>query len=164
VAHPILEKLSRERESLLSTIEGLEGDSLDRRVGHGWTVREVLTHLANAEEDHCKVIALTVRGDAARLPAEFSLDHHNAQRLSERGYLSLEQILSALSDQRQRTRELFERLNEEQLEMPVRHPALGETTVSKIFRVIGLHERMHLKEIVRALEDGELSQKPVSDQ
>jgi uncharacterized damage-inducible protein DinB len=161
VAHPILEKLSRERESLLATVAGLQGESLGRRVGDGWTVREVLTHLVNAEEDHCKVIALTVRGDTGRLPGTFSLDHHNAQRLQERGELSLEQILAALSDQRQRTRELFERLNEEQLEMPVRHPALGETTVSKIFRIIGLHERMHLKEIVTALEDGELSQEPV---
>jgi uncharacterized damage-inducible protein DinB len=164
VAYPILEKLTRERESLLVTIKGLEGESLDRRVGEGWTVREVLTHLVNAEEDHCKVIALTVRGDAGRLPGEFSLDDHNAQRLSERGQLSLDQILDALSDQRKRTRDLFERLNEEQLEMPVHHPALGETKVSKIFRIIGLHERMHLKEIVTALQDGELSQKPISHQ
>lgn len=151
MGHPTLEKLTRDRERLVALVETLSEEELAKSVDDSWTVRDTLTHLANAEEDHCKVIAVAVRGDPERLPQQLDLNDHNARRLQERGVLGRGELLAAMAAQRERTEALFARVKDEHLELPVRHPALGETTVGKIFRIIGIHEKMHLKEIEEAL-------------
>lgn len=154
VAHQTLEKIAKERQSLLALVADLSEEALDQKHGDGWTVRETLTHLVNAEEDHCRVIAVVARGESERLPTDFSLDEHNRQRLEERGTLALPALLAALAEQRQKTESLFDRLSAEQLDLPAHHPALGETTIGKIFRIIGIHEKMHAQEISAALANG----------
>ncbi len=151
MAQGILEKLAKQREQLIAVVGALPEEAMERAVEGEWSIRDCLTHLANAEEDHCRVIAVAVRGDGARLPASLDLDEHNRQRLAQRGRLERDDILAAMAAQRERTEALFNRLSEEQLELAVRHPALGDMTVAKIFRIIGLHEKMHLKEIEAAL-------------
>jgi uncharacterized damage-inducible protein DinB len=143
----ILETLATKRERLRAVVDGLSEADLDRREGDGWSIREILTHLLNAEEDHCRVIAVVAKGQAHHLPADFALDEHNAQRLAERGHLTGPDLLSALAAQRARTEALFHRLRAEQLDWVAPHPALGDKTLGDIFRVIGLHETMHTREI-----------------
>lgn len=155
MAHKTIERLTASRTRLLNVIERMEASDLDRPAQHdgeaGWTIRQVLTHLLNAEEDHCRVAAVISRGQADRLPSEFSLDDHNQARMVERGTLSRADLLSALAAQRERTLELFRGMDESALEQAGRHPALGEMTVGNIFRIIGMHEKMHLRDIEAAL-------------
>ena len=151
--HPTLTKLAKTREKLLAVVSSLSEDTLDRRSAEGWTVRETLTHLLNAEEDHCRVIAVIARGDSDRLPKNFDLDEHNQRRLTERGHLALAELLDALAAQRQRTDALFNRLSDDQLTLTGPHPALGEMALGDIFRVIAIHEQAHTREI-QALLDG----------
>ncbi|MCB9128377.1 MAG: DinB family protein [Ardenticatenales bacterium] len=152
MAHKILDKLDQQRRETWAVVESLSEEDLARPVDGNWTVRNVLTHLLNAEEDHCRVIAVAVRGEVDKLAAPFDLDGHNQARLEARGALSHAQLLEGLTAQRERTTKLFAEVGEAQLDHEVPHPALGETTVGKIFRIIGLHEKMHLKEIVDALQ------------
>jgi uncharacterized damage-inducible protein DinB len=151
--HPTLTKLAKTREKLLAVVSSLSEDTLDRQSAEGWTIRETLTHLLNAEEDHCRVIAVIARGDADRLPRNFRLDEHNQRRLAERGRLTLVDLLAALAAQRQRTDALFNRLSDDQLTLTGPHPALGEMALGDIFRVIAIHEQAHTREI-QALLDG----------
>ena len=152
VTHKILEKLAREQSALFELVEPLSEAELDVRYGDGWTVREILTHLWNAEEDHCRVIATIVKGDHDRLAGALNLENHNAARLQERGLLSKGEIFAGLAAQRGRTEGLFHKLTEEQLRLEGRHPALGQMTVDKIFRIIGIHMKMHAQEISEALQ------------
>lgn len=154
MTHPLVKKLTDEHEKLVTLVKGLEEEALDRRHGDGWTIREVLTHLVNAEEDHCRVISVVAKGELHRLPSEFNLNEHNARRVAERGHMSRDQLLEALDKQRARTLALLERMDEADMEKEANHPALGEITIGKIFRVIGIHERMHHQDIVAALEAG----------
>ena len=153
MSHRIVEKLAKARAKLLGVVSGLSEEALDHH--HiGWTVREILTHLLAAEEDHAKVITLIARGDTHRLPTHIERDEHNAMRLSQQGQLTLEQLLTKLAAQRQRTVALFERLNDnDQLDIIGRHPILGEMSVGKIFRIIALHEQEHIREIKAALKE-----------
>ncbi len=153
MAHKTLEKLAKEQDALFALVEPLTETQLDRQYGDGWTVRDILTHLWNAEEDHCRVIAVIARGDGDKIPAQFDLDHHNDDRLKARGHLTKADLLAGLRAQRERTEGLFDRMTEEQLEMSGRHPALGEMAVGKIFRIIGIHEKMHAQEIAEALKE-----------
>jgi len=146
--HPILTKLDASRAKLLASIAGLDEAALDARpADDGWSIRQNLTHIAASEADHCRVIAVIAGGDLDRLPAAVDRDAHNAARLAELGPLTLPQILDALADQRARTEALFARLTAEQLEIVGPHPVLGEMAISAIFRMLAIHEQMHIREI-----------------
>ena len=112
----ILERLARNRARLLESVVELDDDALNQKHtdpdGGTWTIRDVLTHVLNAEEDHCRVAAVIARGELDRLPTEFDLDAHNAQRLNERGYLTRNELFAAINAQRQRTIALYNGLDE----------------------------------------------------
>jgi hypothetical protein len=146
--HPILSKLDVSRAKLLASIDGLADTALDARPADGgWSIRQNLTHLAASEADHCRVIEVIAAGQPDRLPEAIDRDAHNAARLDELGSLRLAQILEALADQRARTEALFAQLTPEQLEIVGLHPVLGEMAVSAIFRMLAIHEQMHIREI-----------------
>jgi uncharacterized damage-inducible protein DinB len=149
---PILVKLAKSREKLLAVASKLTDDMLDRRASDGWSIRENLTHLVNAEEDHRNVIAAIARGEADRLPPSLELDDYNASQLAKRGRLSLTEILTALDEQRRQTEALFHTLNADQLAWRARHPVLGEMSISDIFRILGIHDQLHLREIEAILK------------
>ncbi|MBI5961447.1 MAG: DinB family protein [Chloroflexi bacterium] len=152
MAHPILDDLAQKREKLLAVIAALPDAELDRRSVEGWSIRETLTHLINAEEDHRSVIAAYARGRGDSVPTSLTLDEHNAKRLAERGPLTRDQILAGLDDQRRQTETLFEQLGEEQLAQRAHHPVIGDTTLRDIFRIIGVHDHIHRREIEKVLK------------
>jgi uncharacterized protein (TIGR03083 family) len=151
MTHPTVAKLAQNRTKLLGVVSTLSEDELDRRLRDGWTIREMLTHLLNAEEDHCRISAVIARGESDRLPKTIDIDTYNAERLAARGRLDRSELLSALAAQRERTLALFNSLSESQLALSGPHPALGEMTVGNIFRVIAVHEQMHTRDIETAL-------------
>lgn len=152
MSHKILEKNAKEQSALFALVEPLSEAELDNQYGDGWTIREILTHLWNAEEDHCRVIATIAKGDHAKLEGSLDLENHNATRLAERGNQTKADILAGLAAQRARTEALFNRFSEEQLALEGRHPALGQMTIEKIFRIIGIHMKMHTQEIKEAMQ------------
>jgi hypothetical protein len=149
---PILAKLAKSRETLQAAIATLTEAQLDSCPGDGWTIREMLTHLVNAEEDHVAVIRAITEGHTDRLPTEIDMNAHNERRVAERQGWTLPQIVRALADQRQNTVALFASLSAEKLALSGRHPVLGERTVDEIFRFIVLHERLHAQEIAAFLK------------
>lgn len=152
-AEAIRQKLDRARARLLDVLDRLDDAALDARGADGWSVREVVTHVINAEEDHCRVAAVIVRGELDRLPRELDLDAHNQARVAERGHLSLAELRRALADQRVRTEALLQRAAAaDRLDASGPHPVLGDTTVGNIFRVMALHDQMHTRDILALLD------------
>ena len=153
--HPTLTRLATSRAKLLAAVESLTDDTFDRRLASGWSMRDILTHVLNAEEDHCAVAEAIALGQLDRLPTEFHLDAHNAARLAARGRLSRDALLAALDAQRARTVALFESLTDEQRDLIGPHPVAGEIAVGDIFRVLALHDGLHLRDIQAILNDGD---------
>jgi len=60
MAQQILVKLAKSRETLLSVIAALNENLLERRRSDGWSIRQILIHLVNAEEDHRQVIEVSI--------------------------------------------------------------------------------------------------------
>jgi uncharacterized protein (TIGR03083 family) len=149
----VLNKLTRARARLLDIVDGLPDSVLDRGPAGQWTIRQMVTHVLNSEEDHCRVIAVVAEGEADRLPVDFDRDKHNESRVNERGHLSREELVAALVAQRKRTEALYDRLSEMELDMIAPHPALGEMALRDIFRIIGIHDQMHTREIAAYLRD-----------
>lgn len=148
----VLNRMARNREKLLGIVTTLDDDAFnqthhDPEHGGTWSVRDILTHVLNAEEDHCRVAALIARGDLDRLPSDFDLDAHNAHRLAERGTLTRDELFAALDHQRQRSIDLYSGFSDEQRALSGPHPALGEISVSGIFKVIAMHDLLHLRDL-----------------
>jgi hypothetical protein len=65
----------------------------------------------------------------------------------------MDEIVKEMAAERRRTLSALQDLEDEALDRQGLHPALGETTVLKVFRVIPIHERWHLKDIRQLLEE-----------
>jgi uncharacterized damage-inducible protein DinB len=153
MSDPVLNKLAKSREKLLAVVSKLTDAKLDDRPAEGWSIRENLTHLVITEEAHRSVIAAITQGELHRLPPSLDKDEYNASQLAKRGRLSLGDILSALADQRRRTEILFHSLSADQFTWRGHHPVLGDMAVLDIFRILAIHEQMHLREIEAILQE-----------
>lgn len=149
----LIKKLAAAREEILQTIEGLDEGALTWQPGDGrWSIQETLAHLASAEGSHRQVAQAIAAGQTVDLP-DFDLDTWNAARVAERRERSMDEILEEMALERQRTMSALQDLEDEALDRQGLHPALGETTVLKVFRIIPIHERWHLKDIKQLLEE-----------
>ncbi len=97
MTHSILPKLARSREKLLALVSDLSEEALDQHLPDGWTIRATLTHLLNAEEDHCRISAVIASGEIHRLPPAVDIDAYNAERLAARGRLTRDALFAALA-------------------------------------------------------------------
>jgi uncharacterized damage-inducible protein DinB len=149
----LINKLAAMRGEILQTIEGLDEGALTWQPGDGrWSIKETLAHLASAEGSHRQVAQAIAAGQTVEVP-DFDLDVWNAVRVAERRRRSNDQILEEMAAERQRTLSALQDLEDEALDRQGLHPALGETTVLKVFRIIPIHERWHLKDIRQLLEE-----------
>ncbi len=87
----------------------------------------------------------------------FDLDRWNEEHVARRAGQTLEDILDALRSERQETLAFIVDLPHDAWDMMGDHPALGEVSVRHVIRVIGVHERMHLKEIRRLIESASMN-------
>lgn len=149
----LIEKLAATREEILQTIEGLDEGALTWQPGDGrWSIKETLAHLASAEGSHRQVAQTIAAGQTVDMP-DFDLNAWNAARVAERRQQSMDEILEEMAAERQRTLSALRDLEDEALDRQGLHPVLGETTVLKVFRIIPIHERWHLKDIKQLSEE-----------
>ena len=148
-----VDKLAAGREEILQTIEGLDEGALTWQPGDGRrSIKETLAHLASAEGSHRQVAQAIAAGQTWDVP-DFDLDTWNGAQVAKRRQRSIDEILGEMAAERQRTLSALQDLEGEALECQGLHPILGETTVLKVFRIIPIHERWHLKDIKRLLEE-----------
>jgi hypothetical protein len=63
--------------------------------------------------------------------------------------------LGDLESAQQATFAFMDELEDSQLEIAGTHPALGEVTVGQVLRVIGLHDNMHRRDLLKLLAEME---------
>jgi uncharacterized damage-inducible protein DinB len=149
----LIGKLTSAREEILQTIEGLGEEALTWQPGDGrWSIKETLAHLASAEGSHRQVAQTIAAGQIVDAP-DFDLDTWNAAQVGKRRQRSIDEILEEMAAERQRTLSALQDLGDEALDRQGVHPALGETSVLKVFRIIPIHERWHLKDVKQLLEE-----------
>lgn len=151
VADPIstiIAKLEGDYQRLLETVASIPEAQFTISSGDGkWSARDILTHLANAERDHRRVAQAIIEDTPVELP-NFDLDRWNEAGVARRAGQDLRTILDDLEAEHRETIAFATRLAVEDLEKQGHHPALGEITVGKLLRVVGLHQRMHQRDIV----------------
>jgi hypothetical protein len=99
----ILADMSKSREALLASLEGLSDDQMTRPAVGDWSVKDLLAHLACWEEFSLLDVRRLARGAAPALAA-FDIkkvDEWNGMLMSLRRHFSLEQARSELKICRQ---------------------------------------------------------------
>lgn len=144
-------RLAQSRQDLLDTIDGLPLDELARAANDGWSVQDVLAHLASAERGHQQVIAGLLAGQDTHQPG-FDLDAFNETEVGARRGMTTEAIFDELASSRAATLALLDTIGPDDWERSGYHPGGFDTTVEGGFRVIAIHEKRHAREIRTALD------------
>jgi hypothetical protein len=127
----------------------LDGDAVQQpAAGNPWNPREIVSHLVDAERAHRRFIELVAAGNPPAKIDNFDLNAWNAARVAKRANQSLDELMSTYDEERRTTIEVLKGLPDDAWEKSGDHAALGHVTVEQVARIIGLHERAHLKEMV----------------
>lgn len=145
------DRLMQSRQDLLASMAGVAPEGLAQRaVNDGWSVQDVLAHLAAAERGHQQVIAALLAGQESHQPG-FDLDAFNAAEVGARRDMTPQAILDELDASRAASLVLLEEIGPDDWERSGYHPGGFATTVEGGFRVIAIHEKRHAREIRIAL-------------
>jgi uncharacterized damage-inducible protein DinB len=151
-AEKMLPKMQATREELLAFVESLDQAVLTwPSPEEGWSIRDNLAHLADAERAHRRFVAAVLEGRSTRLEG-FDLDRWNQEHVARRAGQSIQEILDALDAERQQTLAFIAAIPADAWDRRGHHPALGDVSVEQVIKIIGVHERIHLKEMRKLLE------------
>jgi uncharacterized damage-inducible protein DinB len=151
-------KLTAERAKLLDSFAGLPMDVILRPFEGGWSIKDVLAHVAMGEEVNVAFAKLMVSRDSPvqvheltrvypDFPGEFDLDKFNAWMTERWRVRPFDQVLLALDQARASTLRWLETLTAEQFERSGDHAMWGRQTVRGMFRILVIHDRFHRGDI-----------------
>ena len=154
------QKLAAERAKLWDAVAQLAREDMELPGDGGWSVKDILAHLAFAESVNVKFAKLMVAQaqpvqiqvmaeDFPDYAGPFSLDGFNAYMFDRLRAQSLDEVLTALRTTRADTLAWMENLTPEQLERSGQHAAWGDQNVRGMLRVLALHDKMHAQDIKR---------------
>ncbi len=158
-AATIKTKLNNERAKLLEVFANLPTETMLKPFGEeGWSIKDILAHLAMAEAVNIKFAKMMLEKDspvqvqelAADFPdyhGAFDLDTFNAWMTQVWRAKSLDEIVAAVNAARADTIAWLDALTPEQLDRSGAHAAWGTQTVRGMFRILVIHDKFHRGDI-----------------
>jgi uncharacterized damage-inducible protein DinB len=151
-------KLNAERAKLLESFANLAREALLRPYQSGWSIKDVLAHLAMAESVNAKFAKMMVAQESPLqlkefaaefpdFPAPFELDKFNAWMTERWRAKSLDEVIAALHETRADTLAWLETLSSAQLERRGEHAVWGDQSVRGMFRILVIHDKFHRGDI-----------------
>jgi hypothetical protein len=118
--------------------------------GAAWSLRQTLEHLILSERSLLAVFRDVAAGGSGA-PVDTDVEAFNRAHTDELAALSYDALGEAFRAQRAVTVACARALTDEQLTLRGRHPAMGETPLGDMFKMIAMHGMMHLRDVRRAL-------------
>lgn len=151
-------RLDARRAILLQALQPLGREAWLQPGPGGWSVKDILAHLAYAEAVNVKFARLMLSQDrpeqlvvlAQDYPdyvGPFTLDNFNAYMTAKWRAKSLEEIEAALLETRAETLAWLDSLTPEQLERGGQHAVWGDQTIRGIFKILAIHDKLHTQDI-----------------
>ena len=137
--------------SFLTVARGVPDDQLDRHVPGGWSARQIIHHLADAETESAGRLRRLVAEPAGSPLLAFNEDAW--ARSEPLGYQSLPVAtsLAVIENLRANSLAVLERLSEGDLERYGEHSARGHFTLADWLEAYTRHPRVHAAQILEAL-------------
>lgn len=143
----------QESRQLLDGVLDQVGDRWEEPVysdGLGWTVRQLVNHLADADRGHNFQVMNIAEGNDV-IPEDFDIERYNKSVTAKRAEKSAEEARSELDETRKQLTEWLFALDPAKLDRTGRHASLQILSVEQIITVLSEHERGHAQDIAGAL-------------
>ena len=148
----ILPKMQGIHQKMLAYLATLDDATANRKLqsdhGEHWSPREIVGHLTDAERAHRRFMEAVASGNPPVKVEGFDLDAWNAGRVAKRAGQTLAELVAAFESERAATLAFLATVPPDAWPLRGYHAALGDRSVEEVARIIGLHERMHLQEMV----------------
>lgn len=147
-------KMAETRAALEAFLAALDEDTCNTRPADGrWTIRENVAHLVDAERAHRRFIETLLAGETLPTAEDFDLDRWNAAKVKKRAGQSTAELLAALRAEREKTLATLRAIPADGWHITGEHAALGTVSVRQVAKIIGVHERGHLKDMRAVLAE-----------
>ena len=152
-AMQLANKLAIEGERTLAYFRGLSDDDWGKQIfedGAMWKVRDIFEHLCISEHTLRRLfenILATGQGS----PESFSVDAFNQEKTGRFAALSQDELFKLYDDTRKKTVAFTHGLDDEQLARRARHPAMGDSSLEDMLKMIYLHHQMHVRDVKRGI-------------
>jgi hypothetical protein len=114
----------------------------------GWTIKEVLAHLAGWDDATILALEAFASGNPPPVPAVRGIDLYNSQTVAERAKLDYGQIISEWDLVREQLISILENIEGEKLGAAIVSPWGPSMTVAELITVMTEHEEEHA-EVIR---------------
>ena len=111
-----------------------------------WTPRNLLIHFLSSERELLRLCESVASGGPG-VPDGFSFDDFNAQQQPLFADTPTAQLIEQLEAARRRTLEWLRSVQDDQLDLTGRHPALGEISLETMILAIYGHQLMHMRDL-----------------
>lgn len=150
----LADKLDAEGARVATFISALPAAIWERATsgeGSGWTVRTTIEHMVLSEVELRDVFRGVAAGGSGA-PENFDINQFNDGMAGSLDGLANDAVLARYRHSRAETVAFARGLSDAQLALRGRHPAMGETALGDMLKMVYLHNNMHLKDIKRAQE------------
>ncbi len=151
--HLIHDHLLHTREELLEVIGQMQPADWDRPVQSvegGWTVKQMLLHVATAENGQINTGKAIVAGQPT-VPDDFDLNRYNRRQIEKNQAKQPPEILFSMAESRQKLLALLDEVSAEDLDKRGKHGRGDVVSLEQLFYRVGEHEAEHTAEIKRVL-------------
>ena len=151
--HLIHDHLIHAREELLEVIGQMETADWERPVQAtegGWTVKQVLLHLAMSESGQINAGKAIAAGQPT-VPDDFDLNRYNNRQVEKNKDKQPPEILFSMAESRQKLLAFLDEVSAEDLDKHGKHGRGDVISLEQLFYRIGEHEAEHTAEIKQAL-------------
>lgn len=146
-------KLTEARNELMSFLNSLSDEQFNSPVfsdEQTWSVRDVLSHLAENERG-MSIHIYKIKNGRETVPEEFDVNEWNAGVKERMGTPTREELLKTLEETRAKTLEGLESLGDDEWQLKGRHPVQGVITIEEYYNTIANHDLHHLNDIKTGL-------------
>jgi hypothetical protein len=150
--HLIHNHLIRTREELLDVIGQMDTADWERPVqagGGGWTVKQVLLHVATSESGQLAAGKAIAAGQPT-VPDDFDLNRYNRRQIEKNQVRQPPEILYGMAESRQKVLAFLDDASAEDLDKRGKHGRGDVISLEQLFYRIGEHEAEHTAEIRQA--------------
>jgi uncharacterized protein (TIGR03083 family) len=153
----ILKRLADEGRKVADYFRTLSGAQYAQQVyitGPQWTVRNVLAHLANAEQ-YLGLLVRDILGGGPGAPEDFVIDDFNATQVAGLKDVPPADLIRQFEAARTEMAAIVRDMTEVDFDRVGRHPWFGRVPLEQMLKLVYRHNMLHERDIRRALETGQ---------
>ena len=147
----IREELVAAQRDLLDVLDTVAGDDWRRpSPNEGWTVRDLLGHVASAEAGFVGALRRMAAGEGG-VPADFDPNRWNAGQLRRRADRTIEELRLELDTAHRALLAVLDEIDDAALDRRGHMSSGGEGSAADNFQLVASHKRAHCADIRAAL-------------